>query len=120
MSEEYFLNILLIIFYNPDDAAILKQARSIRILLMRRIYMDDKALLSKDKIAVDIAKLERNLNQVSDISFEGKEKEVYDRAVDYWNDSKYYLEKEDTRTAFGCIEYSHGLLDALRMIHGLI
>lgn len=45
--------------------------------------MDDKALLSKDKIAVDIAKLERNLNQVSDISFEGKEKEVYDRAVDY-------------------------------------
>ena len=87
---------------------------------MRRIHMDDKALLSKDKIAVDIAKLERNLNQVSDIRFEGKEKEVYDRAVDYWNDSKYYLEKEDTRTAFGCIEYSHGLLDALRMIHGLI
>ena len=36
------------------------------------------------------------------------------------NDSKYYLEKEDYRTAFGCIEYSHGLLDALRMIHGLI
>ena len=24
------------------------------------------------------------------------------------------------RQAFGCIEYSHGLLDALRMIHGLI
>ena len=41
-------------------------------------------------------------------------------AVDYWNDSKYYLEKEDMRTAFGCIEYSHGLLDALRMIHGII
>ena len=38
----------------------------------------------------------------------------------HWNDSKYYLEKKDTRTAFGCIEYSHGLLDALRMIHGLI
>ena len=35
---------------------------------MRRIYMDDKALLSKDKIAVDIAKLERNLNQVSEKS----------------------------------------------------
>ena len=50
-----------------------------------------------------------------------EEKEVYDRAVDYMNDSKYYLEKKkDMRTAFGCIEYSHGLLDALRMIHGLI
>ena len=77
-------------------------------------------LVSPEKIAKDIAKLERNLNQVADITFEGKEKEVYDRAIDYWNDSKYYLEKEDMRTAFGCIEYSHGLLDALRMIHGII
>ena len=79
-----------------------------------------KDLESEEKIAIDIAKLERNLKQVEDIKFEGKEKEVYDRAIDYWNDSKYYLEKKDTRTAFGCIEYSHGLLDALRMIHGLI
>ncbi|MBR2857846.1 DUF357 domain-containing protein [bacterium] len=77
-------------------------------------------LESPEKIAKDIAKLERNLNQVSNITFEGKEKEVYDRAIDYWNDSKYYLEKEDMRTAFGCIEYSHGLLDALRIIHDTI
>ena len=77
-------------------------------------------LESPQKIRIDIEKLERNLKQVEDIDFEGSEKEVYDRAVDYMNDSKYYLEKEDFRTAFGCIEYSHGLLDALRMIHGLI
>lgn len=77
-------------------------------------------LESAEKIAIDIEKLERNLQQVAHITFEGSEKEVYDRAIDYKNDSKYYLEKEDMRTAFGCIEYSHGLLDALRMIHGLI
>nr|WP_301862781.1 DUF357 domain-containing protein [Methanobrevibacter smithii] len=78
-------------------------------------------LESAEKISIDIKKLERNLKQVEDINFEGKEKEVYDRAVDYMNDSKYYLEKKkDMRAAFGCIEYSHGLLDALRMIHGLI
>lgn len=77
-------------------------------------------LESVEKIAIDIEKLERNLKQVAHITFEGSEKEVYDRAIDYKNDSKYYLEKEDMRTAFGCIEYSHGLLDALRMIHGLI
>ena len=78
-------------------------------------------LESAEKISIDIKKLERNLKQVEDINFEGKEKEVYDRAVDYMNDSKYYLEKKkDMRTALGCIEYSHGLLDALRMIHGLI
>lgn len=82
--------------------------------------MLEKDLESKEKIAIDIQKLERNLKQVENITFVDKEKEVYDRAVDYMNDSKYYLEKEDMRTAFGCIEYSHGLLDALRMIHGLI
>lgn len=82
--------------------------------------MLEKDLESKDKITIDIQKLERNLKQVEDITFVDKEKEVYDRAVDYMNDSKYYLEKEDMRTAFGCIEYSHGLLDALRMIHDLI
>lgn len=77
-------------------------------------------LESAEKIEKDIKKLERNLEQVAHIDFENEEKEVYDRAVDYMNDSKYYLEKKDMRTAFGCIEYSHGLLDALRMIHGLI
>lgn len=75
---------------------------------------------TKEKIAIDIGKLERNLEQVADINFESLEKEVYNRAVDYMNDSKYYLEKEDYRTAFGCIEYSHGLLDALRMIYKII
>ena len=77
-------------------------------------------LESAEKIQIDIEKLERNLKQVSNIEFVGEEKEVYDRAVDYKNDSIYYLEKKDMRTAFGCIEYSHGLLDALRMIHRII
>ena len=34
-------------------------------------------LESPEKIAKDIAKLERNLNQVAHIEFVGKEKEVY-------------------------------------------
>lgn len=77
-------------------------------------------LENPEKIAIDIQKLERNLKQVKNVEFIGKEKEVYNRAIDYWNDSKYYLGKKNMRTAFGCIEYSHGLLDALRMIHGFI
>ena len=77
-------------------------------------------LETKEKVKIDIEKLERNLNQVADIEFSKLEKDVYDRAVDYKNDSKYYLEKEDFRTAFGCIEYSHGLLDELRMIYEII
>ena len=77
-------------------------------------------LESPEKIKKDIAKLERNLKEVENIEFEGLERDVYNRAIDYWNDSKYYLKKGEMRTAFGCIEYSHGLLDALRMIHKLI
>ncbi|MCC7553320.1 MAG: DUF357 domain-containing protein [Methanobacteriaceae archaeon] len=73
-----------------------------------------------EKIAIDIEKLERNLKELENVKFNEKEIEIYKRALDYMNDSKYYLEKNELRTAFGCIEYSHGLLDALRMIHELI
>ena len=38
-------------------------------------------LESAEKISIDIKKLERNLKQVEDINFEGKEKEVYDKEV---------------------------------------
>jgi hypothetical protein len=34
-------------------------------------------------------------------------------ATQYYEDSKYYLEKKDYFTAFGCINYGHGLLDAV-------
>lgn len=75
---------------------------------------------TKEKIIKDIAKLERNLNEVKTLTVTEKEEEVIKRAIDYKNDSEYYLKKEEYRTAFGCIEYSHGLLDAIKMIYGLI
>jgi hypothetical protein len=75
---------------------------------------------TEEKIAIDIQKLENSLKQVQNIKVNDKEQEVINRAIDYKNDSKYYLEKKDMRTSFGCIEYSHGLLDAIRMIHELI
>ena len=31
----------------------------------------------------------------------------------YYEDSKYYLDKKDYFTSFGCINYAHGLLDAI-------
>ena len=40
-------------------------------------------LESPEKIAKDIQKLERNLNQVAHIEFLGKEKEVYDNYSGY-------------------------------------
>jgi len=34
-------------------------------------------------------------------------------------DSIYYLEKGDYITSFGCINYAHGLIDSLRILHGI-
>ena len=73
-------------------------------------------LESAEKISIDIKKLERNLKQVEDINFEGKEKEVYDRAVDYMNDSKYYLEKKKDMRTFLKIRY--GILGQTMNIPG--
>lgn len=40
-------------------------------------------------------------------------KKIIELATQYYQDSKYYLEKKDYFTAFGCINYAHGLLDAI-------
>ncbi|MHC1577395.1 MAG: DUF357 domain-containing protein [Candidatus Methanospirareceae archaeon] len=34
----------------------------------------------------------------------------------YFEDAKYYLEKGDFFTAFGCINYAHGLADGVRKL----
>lgn len=39
---------------------------------------------------------------------------VLELARDYASDAKSYLGKEDFYTAFSCISYAHGLLDALK------
>jgi hypothetical protein len=33
--------------------------------------------------------------------------------LQYYEDAKYYFKKKDFFTAFGCINYGHGLLDAV-------
>lgn len=41
---------------------------------------------------------------------------VISLARDYASDAKSYLAKGDFYTAFSCISYAHGLLDALKEI----
>jgi hypothetical protein len=41
------------------------------------------------------------------------ENKIAELANQYYEDSKYYLEKKDFFTSFGCINYAHGLLDAI-------
>ena len=67
----------------------------------------------KTRIEKDIVMFEENLFKLYNKKLsEAKEKTV-ELAKQYYKDSKYYLEKKNYFTAFGCINYAHGLLDSI-------
>ncbi len=70
-----------------------------------------------DRIKKDISMFEKNIDKLDDKTIINQE--ILELAKQYYQDSKYYLEKKDYFTAFGCINYGHGLLDALLIIGGL-
>jgi len=65
------------------------------------------------RIQKDIVMFEDNLKKLDKKDFNKKENKINELANQYYNDSQYYLEKKDFFTAFGCINYAHGLLDAI-------
>lgn len=67
--------------------------------------MDEKTRIQKD-----ITMFEGNIKKIK--TTENNQK-IIELATQYFEDSKYYLEKKDFFTAFGCINYAHGLLDAI-------
>lgn len=64
--------------------------------------------MEKQRIKKDLVLFEQHLQEV-------EKTEVIDMATRYYHDAQYYLEKHDFFTAFGCINYAHGLLDAVRL-----
>ena len=44
--------------------------------------------------------------------------EVVELAKRYCKDAEFYLKKKDYVTAFGCINYAHGLIDAVKKLEG--
>lgn len=64
--------------------------------------------MEKERILKDIKLFEKNIKSLED-------NKIVDMARRYYVDAKYYLNKGDFFTAFGCINYAHGLIDALRM-----
>ena len=70
--------------------------------------MDEKTRIEKD-----IVMFEENIQKINIENKKDSEKKTIELATQYYEDSKYYLEKKDYFTAFGCINYAHGLLDAI-------
>jgi len=61
-----------------------------------------------DMFETNITRLLKNNKKLTE-----PQKKTFELAKQYYSDSKYYLEKKDYFTAFGCINYAHGLLDAI-------
>ena len=67
----------------------------------------------KTRIQKDIVMFEENIPKIKKLTLSDSENKTVELASQYYEDSKYYLEKKDFFTAFGCINYAHGLLDAI-------
>ncbi|OQD59683.1 hypothetical protein MBBAR_1c00790 [Methanobrevibacter arboriphilus JCM 13429 = DSM 1125] len=70
-----------------------------------------------ERILIDIEKLDESFEKIESIKLSQEEKEIIERAENYKEDCKYYLEKGDEITSFGCITYAHGLVDAILLNH---
>jgi hypothetical protein len=73
-----------------------------------------------ERVRKDIALFEENVLQLDALALTVAEEAVVAQAKRYYEDTKYYLEKGDYVTAFGCINYAHGLIDGIRNIRGLL
>jgi hypothetical protein len=69
-----------------------------------------------ERIKKDIALFEESMVELDSVSRGSYEEKVVDQAKQYYEDTKYYLEKGDYFTAFGCINYAHGLIDGLKKL----
>jgi hypothetical protein len=70
--------------------------------------MDEKTRIEKDLVM-----FEENLSLLEGKNPTESQQKTIELAKQYYKDSKYYLEKKDFFTAFGCINYAHGLLDSI-------
>ena len=70
--------------------------------------MDEKTRIEKD-----IVMFEENLSLLDRKELSQSQQKTVELSKQYFEDSKYYLEKKDYFTAFGCINYAHGLLDSI-------
>jgi hypothetical protein len=65
------------------------------------------------RIKKDIIMFEENLSEIKKIDLTENQKKTIELANQYYEDTRYYLKKKDFYTSFGCINYAHGLLDAI-------
>lgn len=61
-----------------------------------------------------VSDIEQFYTNVKEVKVTPENEYVITLAKQYCEDTKYFLEKKDYVTAFGAINYAHGLIDAFR------
>jgi hypothetical protein len=79
--------------------------------------MDDDEAVRK-RIEKDITMFNDNVKRKLLDNIDAKSKKVVELSKMYASDARSYLDKGDLPTAFSCISYAHGLLDAIRDLNG--
>lgn len=64
-----------------------------------------------ERIESDIAQFHEN---VKEVKITPENEGIIELAKKYCEDTAYFLGNKDFVTAFGCINYAHGLIDAFR------
>lgn len=68
------------------------------------------------RIEKDIRMFDENIMKISVPNGDKGMARVVDLSKMYASDARSYLQKKDFYTAFSCISYAHGLLDAIKEI----
>ncbi|MBM3229317.1 DUF357 domain-containing protein [Candidatus Parvarchaeota archaeon] len=79
---------------------------------MERKFPKAAKLSERERIESDIRQFEQN---VPEVKVTAENSHIVELARLYCKDTKYFLDKKDFVTAFGCINYAHGLIDAYRI-----
>ena len=77
--------------------------------------------MERKRVESDMKQFEESIRELEERKDEWDNwmKENTERAMNYYNDAKYFMEKGEVFTAWGTINYAHGILDALRRKLGL-
>ncbi|MFA5105572.1 MAG: DUF357 domain-containing protein [Candidatus Micrarchaeia archaeon] len=78
-------------------------------------HFDKAAKTDKERIESDIRQFDGN---VAALQVPKGYEHIVELARLYCKDTRFFLEKGDYVTAFGCINYAHGLIDAFRIKKG--
>ena len=73
---------------------------------------------TKERIEKDIRMFYDNIAKIASLKNDAAMLKVVDLSKMYASDAKSYLDKGDLYTAFSCISYAHGLLDAILQLNG--